>query len=139
MRCQDCNKFVSHELRDDVEEDVSLQAEDGTADIDVRLVLECNDCGVELAEYNETATIEFAGMADHLAANPDHEMGEVSVDVEVGDYYMATDRNGKPIKSFRYRKHMYTAALHCEVECSCGERFEGDKTVEAQGSSFDQF
>lgn len=146
MRCNDCNKFVSHELATD-DYSLEFEAELGEISGTVSLTLTCNDCGGTLAdcevEANFTADDALAHIDEIKEAGGDvgeHTLKWEEGSVEPNDYYQTTDHNGKPIKSARYQPHMYQAQITGQVTCSCGEVFEVDFTSDAaQGSEFNPY
>lgn len=123
MRCPSCNKFVSEEVGAEWYNDPTL---DGlVVSGSITLYKECAECGERLAEIEAEVEGEYT----------DAEEGdEVTFDEpEITDRYADKDRHGKPIKSFRYRKHYYRATATVGVH---GEDIVLE-TDEFQGSEFE--
>ena len=57
-RCPDCNRFVSTTCKPELES-LDLDQENGIVSAQVRLVLECAECGLELAECTVEGEDEF--------------------------------------------------------------------------------
>lgn len=81
MRCPDCNKFVSYD--DSAEPEVNdLNFNDGTVTGNVRVVLNCGDCGTELKEAAFDFETKVEVPADHrcyfpkIVGCPAHEAGK---------------------------------------------------------------
>jgi len=101
--------------------------------------LECAECGSELATYESEATVEVDGEFDITAHQGEgHELTVSWDEPNPEDRYQDKDRHGKPIKNFRYMKHLYYATATGKVECSCGAEADLTATTdEASGSDFD--
>jgi phage FluMu protein Com len=79
MRCPDCNKFVAYgEASADVE---SAQVEGGEVRAEVRAVLPCEQCGVELKE----TIFEIELVIDHTCT-VERENAEDPIEFELDDY-----------------------------------------------------
>jgi hypothetical protein len=135
-RCPDCNKFVSYEqaepeldLSVDLEEDENGVPGDATVSGSVRLVLNCGECGTEMAEANPD--VEASVSLEH------GEAAEHDVDIE-GESAEANDRyDGKPGTPSRYRRHFYGADITGTIKCSCGAVAELECSVEEQAGGFE--
>lgn len=119
MRCNDCSKFVSHEARAEFDQEPEVDGTEITAVI--RLILECAECGAELADYSEDVSASLETPVDGDGQEIDAEWEIENDDPEVEDYYEGQDKKGKPYPA-RYQKHMYKGT--CEVRCS----YERDET-----------
>lgn len=141
MRCNDCNKFVSFDTESDPEIDLAVD-NSGHVTGTVRIVNTCQDCGSELKETTFDVDVDVdAGeeITKHRKKKGDHK--ELSVDTDSGSRTERTqnkDRNGKPIKSYRYMKHFYGAEMTITVTCTCGETFEASWADEIQASGMDE-
>ncbi len=155
MRCPDCNKFVSFdEPQCELQE---VRVENHTVCADVRVVLNCQDCGTELKDYDFNTEHEFqheCKPVDQREADwkPDEdykpeEDGEESEKFTVEDDGDPTgtdrletkDRHGKPIKNSRYMKKFYGFEMEVGVKCRCcGEPFGVHLQDEAQASGFNE-
>jgi hypothetical protein len=135
MRCPTCEKFVSYG-DGEVEIEDSDVGSDGTVTVSVRVVLPCGDCGEELKE----CSMELEHQIEHdclLDEDVDFELEDV--EAEFSDRQEMKDRNGKPIKSARYRRTYYGATITGTVHCKkCGDDIEFEETVEESASSFDE-
>jgi hypothetical protein len=123
MRCPDCNKFVGFDSDSEPEIDVSIDA-NGQITGSCRIVNTCAECGTELKEGNfEIEADACEAVKHHWLDLPE---GPHSFDVEAEgsrtDFMKNTDRDGKPITSSRYMKHMYGAEVTLAVTCSCQPR-----------------
>jgi hypothetical protein len=135
-RCPDCNKFVPFEQAEpEIDLSVDLAQEEngspGEATVSgtCRLLLNCGECGTEMAEANPDVEIEVA--LEHKDA-ADHEVELLSEFAESNDRY-----DGKPGTPSRYRRHFYGADISGKVKCSCGAEAEFSGTVEEQAGGFD--
>ena len=95
-------------------------------------MLNCTDCGNELAEANLEAQFDL----------PAEITEEWELEIEGGptERFQDTDKNGKPIKP-RYQKHFYGADLTLTAtppEGSKAEKQEFSCSVEEQASGFEQ-
>lgn len=71
-----------------------------------------------------------------FAAN---EQQEPEVNLDATDDYQTKDRNGKPIKSARYMKHLYGFDVQFEVSCGCGQTSDdGQFSDSVPSSSMDE-
>jgi len=139
MRCPDCNKFVGNELADpelnDVQADIAIDEktkQPGDVNVvgNVRLVLNCDQCGTELAD----ADVEFD--IDVQLEHKEHEDHEVEVVDEAAE---GTDRyDGKPGTPSRYRRHFWGAEITGKLVCSCGAEAEFSAMAEEQAGAFNQ-
>jgi hypothetical protein len=145
-RCPNCNKFVGLEVQEPEEQSLSVSNE-GLVEAEVRLVLVCAECSGEMKETTFNFLEETSPEAvEHLAAHEsdekqeDREEYELSVECswETEDYYKNTDRNGNPITSMRYMKHMYQITGTVTITCSCGETWEVKLKDEVQASGMDE-
>lgn len=131
MRCPSCNKFVSNEYEVE-EQESAIQGDEVTAS--VRGVLKCCECGEELAESTFDFVEDFEAPCKH-----EDEFELENIDVQPLDFHQTHDRNGKPIKSMRYRKHFYGADFSCDVACQkCKKSVFVSASDKTQASGFDQ-
>ena len=141
MRCPDCNKFVGQEIGDpeitlDITDDRD-EASDTTVTVtgDVRVVLNCAECGTELKSGDFTIEEEVK-IEGHRGDDHALEVEEVSSE--------GTERqDGKEGTKARYRRTFYGAVVNWQVICSCqgskGEPIaEGSWSDDMQASSFDE-
>src|SRR3990167_2043278 len=140
MRCNNCNQFVSHEAEIG---DSSYDFDPETADFSgtVTINLNCANCGGTLADAESEVNFILIDALEHVqemneAADEDenpqsHDLEWVEKSLESDDFFKATDRHGKPIKSAHYQKHMYQARITGGIVCSCGEEWDIDFTSEA--------
>ena len=140
-RCPDCNKFVSLEHGEPEVGDLSIE-NNGEISAEVRLHLDCMDCGSELGEaYIEVAETN-ANVNDHIIehinAEEDYSLEIEENETNADDRYNTIDKHGNPIKSMRYQTHYYGFTLAATVTCSCGEDFEIELAGEEQASGFEQ-
>ena len=123
-RCQSCNQFCSIEA-EAPEIDSEDVDNDGEVTLSVRVPYNSGCCGDEVA----SGDYELCGDVGFEHAKEDCE-GPVSLEVvssEATDRYQETDRHGKPIKSFRYKRHYYGVEATIKVTCEgCGAEAEGD-------------
>ena len=136
-RCPDCNKFVGLEQGDPevtVNSDMLTSLED-LIEGDVRLVLNCADCGSEMAE----ATVQF-----EAAVNPPGEKEtphkwkkDCSVDVSEDGAEPIDRYDGKPGTPMRYQRHWYGADVTLTLECSCGWKGTASGLAEEQAGAFE--
>ena len=137
--CTSCQKFASLEAAEPETPDVTVNAESEEVSGEIRLVLACADCGGELKETNLEFVANVNDLYDHAVACDKADNLEASVDsVETTDRYADKDRHGKPIKSFRYRKHFYGVELSGTITCGCGSTWEWSTTAEQQAGGFDE-
>lgn len=140
MRCSMTNQFASF---DDAEAEVYYEDLSGRdLNVTVRVYRACADCGSEAAEYTFDLEETVPDCSECLAAatvdeDEDDEFELVSVDVEVTDRHQTHDRNGKPIKSFRYQKHLIGAIATATVRCPAGHEQELSFGDEAAASEFE--
>lgn len=140
-RCPDCNKFVGLEAAEPEPDQVEIQSaspvnqETGEQSIEVggqvRLVLNCSDCGTEMAEANPDVEADF----EFVHANPG-----CGGEVEIGDIdSMETDDYRPPGRPMRYQKHYYGADLTINLNCpECGAEATVHASVEEQAGFFDE-
>jgi len=157
-RCPNCSKFVSLEAQDPEVQSCDVEL-DGTVSAEVRLVLACAECGDEGKETVFTFEEQSDELEEHIAAHAAggwwegeegeegsvwHELSETyelnveEPEFEVLDEYETKDRHGKPIRNFRYQKHLYGVSGTATVECSCGESFDLGMSDTLQASAFDE-
>jgi hypothetical protein len=135
-RCNDCNKFVGFEQADP-EDNLDIEAGDrdtatgiqtATINGDIRIVLQCSECGTDLREANIDVdeSVEFT----HEPKDCD---GDLEIDV---DSDSSNDRyEGKG----RGAKHFYGADVEVTISCSkCKATVSHSFSVEEQSSSFDE-
>lgn len=116
MRCNECNKFVSHEQReiDGSDCDVTVDAE-AVASAEVEIVNECADCSTDLT----TASLEMEGepafdaeeIAAHREAHPD------CTGFEAED--VTAERTERSEGKGRGRRQFYGIEVTCTVKCEC--------------------
>lgn len=130
MRCPDCQKFVGNEQ---AEPELTLDVDDnGNVTGDVRLVLQCADCGTELAESNQSVDIEVG--FEHAEGCTGAALSISEESAENQDRY-----DGKPGTPPRYRRHYYGAEITGKVTCAgCSAEASFTDTVEEQAGGFDQ-
>ncbi len=136
-RCPDCNKFVGYDQAEpemDIQVDVEKDADGHPCEAHVtgivRLVLNCADCGSELAEANLDVDHDVAIL--HIG-DGEHEAQIVDESADSTDRY-----DGKPGTPSRYRRHYYGADITGEIKCSCGAASKLECAVEEQASGFEQ-
>lgn len=147
MRCPSCGRFVSYgeSYEPEITADVSIrEVSDGIVygEIagEVRVVLDCADCGEELKEAN----IDLSGETEFEHECPlfDESENEISLDGETAGFtsrMQEKDRHGKPITNYRYKRTYYGADLTFDLSCSvCGESFTVEASVEEQASAFEE-
>ena len=137
-RCPDCNKFVGY---DEAEPEVnSLEINGTTITGEVRVTLNCAECGTELRESNFEPEIEleFVGLnPEELTKHFDDEglpREGHEVDVEGDAEFMSrTEGKGRGTKTF------YGYNLNYTVTCSCQEEaiHSGSMDDYCQASSFE--
>lgn len=128
-RCQDCNKFTGQEAGDPEVNSIEID-EDGHITADVRIVVNCADCGTEMksADLSLEGDMNPEILAKHQGE--DHELEAEEESSEAIDEYQTTDAKGKPIKNMRYQKHLYGARLEVSVTCSCSKEVIDTVTLE---------
>ena len=136
-RCPDCNKFVGLEQGDlevTVNEDTLLSAED-VIEGEVRLVLNCADCGIDMAE----TTQQFEAKIDPPSDEEKPHEWKKGCSVEVSeDGAEPSDRyDGKPGTPMRYQRHYYGADVTLALECSCGWKGTASALAEEQAGAFE--
>ena len=140
-RCPDCLKFVSLEQEEPEVNSVEIESagdiEDGVQELevtaDVRLVLNCGECGGEMKEANldATETVQFTHADDCEAEEGDLEIEEDGAE-NMDDYRPA----GRPM---RYQKHYYGADVTVRVKCNkCEAEDTFTVKVEEQAGAFDE-
>lgn len=132
MRCPNCNKFVSY---DEPEAQVdSVELNGGTLSANVRLVLNCSECGGELKD----AELEAHKEIEHECDACDLEIADEGTP-DTFSRLQDKDRRGKTIKSSRYMKTFYGFSLECSINCTkCGESIEAQLDGEEQASGFNE-
>jgi hypothetical protein len=138
MRCQSCNKFVSQEPGDP---DTSIEIIGGdTVRIECRLPINCSECCDELKEGNFEMEVDIPTEIVEAHCGEGHELDAEEESTEAIDEMETTDRKGKPIKSFRYMKHLYGVDCSFNVTCSCQEEpvFSSSADEKMPSSSFDE-
>lgn len=113
MRCPDCNKFASLELSDDIEvTNLEVENDEGDGRVlgNIRIVLNCVDCGSEMKEANFDIeqTIELKHTEDCPEKGASAEL-EVEFDPSGVDEF-------DPPKAKR-QKHLYGAEGTILVKC----------------------
>lgn len=142
MRCPDCGIFVSYggdyepEIEDEEINENELRGE-------VRVVLDCADCGLELKEL----LMEYEAEIEHdcsAASDEDEEPDEDQFEIQATatqfiERRQTTDRHGKPIRNPRYQRTYYGAEINTVIKCTkCGEEFDMDIQVEDMASAFEE-
>ncbi len=151
MRCPDCNKFVSY---DEPQAEISQVAVSGTEiQADIRVVLNCQDCGTELKdnEFNTQVEIEheckpveqreeeWKPDTDYKPDDSEKFEVENEGDPEGSGRVESKDRHGKPIKNSRYMKTFYGYTLEVGMKCrACGEMFGVHVKDEEQANGFNE-
>ena len=157
--CSGCNKFASIEA--EIEScDLEVQNDgNGGATITgtVEMILNSQCCGMEVARASIDADHDIAAEAfthgaecdarsGHIFEDDDDEDGwladvqfSIDADAEAGERYQDKDRNGKPIRNFRYQRKFYTADVTGTVSCDgCDAEYSMEGfTVEEQASGFE--
>lgn len=138
MRCPDCNKFVGQEIGDpEVTIDITDERADSdntvTISGDVRVVLNCAECGTELksGDFTIEEEVEIEG----------HRGDDHALEVEETNVEGTERQDGKPGTASRYRRTFYGASVGWQITCSCkpGEAIEeGEWHDDMQASSFDE-
>ena len=135
MRCSSCNKFVPNGDPEATVEDSDVNGTSLTGSI--RIVIPCGECGTEMKDAQLDFDIEIEHECKKPKDDPEFEL-EGDVEVEAGDRYETTGKNGKALKP-RYQKHFYTAEIQATVKCcSCNEFIEITDTLEEQASGFNE-
>lgn len=118
MRCPDCQKFVSLEFDQEPEiNNEEFDAEDGSYEIEIRIVRTCADCGQELKDATLNFDGEIDGWEDIKAA---HEGDDHDILMEVSpqnDEYS----KGKG----RYMVSFFGASVDISIHCKCQNDVEG--------------
>ena len=126
MRCPGCNKFAAYD-----EPQVELDSEDldgQTVKAEVRIVLQSECCGEELAELNEPVEIEF----EHDCAEPDKALAEGIEPYEI------TASEGTAIDRMEKKTRIFGAELSFTVKCNrCGEDIAVHYEIESPANGFD--
>jgi hypothetical protein len=142
-RCPDCNKFVPYDTSTEPEVE-DAQIFDDEVQVNVRVVLCCEECGTELKESYQEAQESFEHECDPENIkedfNPEEdEPFEVDDSSAVFHERMQTHTpKGKPIKNPRYAKKYYGAEVSVTIKCNkCGDSFDHMITTEEQASYFD--
>jgi len=131
VRCSSCEKFVPFEQGDP--EIDSEQESSGTVTGNVRIVLNCGECGQELKEAN----LEFEMPINHECEKvkegeePEYEEPELEAS--------STEDFRPPGRPARYQKHYYGAEITGTIKCkTCEEEITLDPvTVDEQSSAMD--
>lgn len=144
MRCPDCGIFVSYggdfepEIDDEGINENELRGE-------VRVVLDCADCGGELKELSMEYEVEIehdcpaAGTGAENEEDHKDQYEIQSTSTQFTDRRQTTDRHGKPIRNPRYQRTYYGAEITTTIKCNkCGEEFDVDTKVEDMASSFEE-
>lgn len=138
-RCPDCSKFVGLEQGDSevmLNVDVLASAED-MIEGEVRLVLNCADCGTEMAEATASFEAAINPLDKEKKEKPHKWKADCSVDVSE-DGAEASDRyDGKPGTPMRYQRHYYGADVTLALECSCGWKGTASGLAEEQAGAFE--
>jgi len=144
-RCTSSNKFASMDEAEAEVDDESIS--EGLYHADVRVTRLCGECSEEMMELTFEAETDIVcdmcspecgghygedrdlpdgmlpsdklpeGHADYQLSAPDFEVD--SSDAEVDDYTQTTDRRGKPIKNYRYAKHLFKVTVTGTATCQC--------------------
>ena len=140
-RCEACGKFVSLEQEEPEVNSVEIESageiEDGAQELeinaDVRLALNCGECGGEMKEANldATETVQFTHADDCDAELDDLEIEE--------DGAEATDDYRPQGRPMRYQKHYYGADVNVRVKCNkCEAEDTFTVKVEEQAGAFEE-
>jgi len=132
-------KFVSY--GEDVEPEITSEdIVDGHLTGEVRVVLDCAECGGELKEAN----IEYEKEIEHDCRDSEDD-DELEFEIQdtsatLDSRLQDKDRHGKPIKNSRYMKMFYGADISTTVKCmKCGaDDIEVQVSVEEQASYFEE-
>ena len=144
MRCPDCGIFVSYggdyepEIESEEIDEAELRGE-------VRVVLDCADCGGELKELVMEYEVEIehdcpAAATDAENEEADEDQYEIqATSTQFTDRQQTTDRHGKPIRNPRYQRTYYGAEITTTIQCTrCEEEFDVETEVEDMASSFEE-
>jgi len=98
--------------------------------LDVRVPYLSACCGDEVAEaeYSMEEEVEVAHTVEGCEGSLVLEVGEM----EAADRFQETDRHGKPIRNFRYRRHYYGVTVEAKVTCD-GCTYSGDVVLSDEG------
>ena len=141
MRCPDCNKFVSFDEGEPELQSIDINGNSVTCE--VRIVMNCAECGQELKEamLDMDADVDTGIGGDDVEHNGNgHELSVEEQGIE------STSRSGYFKKGVfvpaggRYAKTYYGASVEFRVTCSCDESWEYVGTMEddVQASAMDE-
>jgi hypothetical protein len=127
MRCPDCNKFVSYGEPDP--EILSSEVEDNQLTVDVRVILDCSECGTELKETTLTIEKDLTEIDDFC----DCKNAEFEIVLESAILYSRSEGKGRGTKTF------YGADIEVEIKCSkCGKTYIIKEAKDEQASCFEE-
>lgn len=139
MRCPSCEKFVSYDEPELEEQEPEVDGDN--VRLEVRMSLNCADCGDELKEttFELETEVTSPDVEDNAPCASGHEWTAELNSCDATDRYQDKDRNGKTITNFRYRKHLYGVEAQVSVKCSvCNHEETFTMKDETQASAFDE-
>lgn len=142
MRCPDCNKFVSYD--DSTEPEIDVDIDDkGNVTGNVRIVLTCQECGMELKEATFDIDMDFSDAFDDPADEWDVEAtGELECRVQTSMEKRLKSGKVKVVRfKPRYYKTFYGARLGVTVTNGEGggkREVEREWYDEVQASGMDE-
>jgi hypothetical protein len=125
MRCPDCGKFVSQELQTPELESAEIDAQ--SVSVEVRVVLNCVECGTELKECRFNLDVEVPVCSD--AGNAGH---DTCVELEEVSETERSEGSG------RYRVTFYGFESSFTVSCECGKSTPLEWAADEKASNFDE-
>lgn len=129
-RCEGCGHFAGLDEEPEFDEDSSSY--DGQmfeASISASYTTTCCSQEAATAQYDVSYAHEF--VHDEACDDPEPEY-DISLEFSATDRFQEKDRHGKPIKSYRYRRHYYGVEVAATLKCaSCGT----EETIQANDES----
>lgn len=138
MRCESCGKFVSY--GEDFEPEITEESvSNGTLTGEVRVVLDCSECGDELKEANLEYEAEIEHDCRDAFDNDELEFEIQETSTSFTSRLQEKDRKGKLITNPRYMKTFYGADIVTTIKCMKCEQDDimVEASVEEQASSFE--
>jgi len=127
-RCSSCDKFCSLEAG---EPEVTSEDVDGVGmvclEVQVPYTSGCCCDEVANAEYSLEEEVEV----EHTVEGCEEELVLDVESIEATDRFQEKDRHGKPIRSYRYRRHYYGVVADVKVTCP-GCAFSADLLLSAE-------
>jgi hypothetical protein len=127
--CYGCSAITGKdtEVEPEVQSGPDFDPESGGITASVRIANACTDCSSEIEE----STFDLEGEVDVTEHQGEgHELTLEDVEWERTDRNQTKDRNGKPIKSYRYQRRFYGVSGEAVVSCSCQEEPVGSVVLE---------